>query len=47
MVIQKVMRIANNLYGDDIVSSYELAKGYTIPSTEYLSMIEVPSELIN
>lgn len=47
MVIQQVMHVSNNLYGNDIVSSYELAKGYTIPLTEDRSMLQVPKEKID
>lgn len=31
MIIQMVMRIANNLYDNDVVSAFELDKGYIIP----------------
>ena len=46
MVVQQVMRIANNLYGNDVVSSYELAKGYTLPLVEDRVMLQVPPDLI-
>lgn len=46
MMIQQVFRVANNLYENDVVSAYELAKGYTLPLTGDRALLSVPTELI-
>ena len=45
MIVQKVFHVSNNLYGNDIVSSFKLAKGYTLPLDDDSSMLEVPREI--
>ena len=31
LIVQEALRISNDLYGNDVMSSHELAKGYTHP----------------
>ena len=44
--IKKVFRVSNNFFRNDIVSSVELAKGYTMPLDKDLSMLVVSPEII-
>lgn len=46
MLIQQVFRVSNNLHGNNLFSSYEIAKGYTLPTTGDRVLLKVPDELI-
>ena len=46
IIVEKVFHVSKNFYLNDIVSSFELAKGYTLPLDEDSSMLDVPPEII-
>ena len=43
---QNVFRVLNKIYGNDVVSLFELAEGYTLPLDEDKYMLEAPRETI-
>lgn len=44
-MIQQAIRISNDLYGNDICSAHELAKGYTRPILSNSYSSKVPDEI--
>ena len=46
VVVQHMFRISNILYGNNCLSAFELAKGYTPNTTREHRVIETPQELI-
>lgn len=47
VIVQQVLRVAYNLYGNNVASSYELTNGFIIPLSEDRLMLHVPKELLN
>lgn len=47
VLIYQALRISNDLYGNDVMSASELAKGYTRPVFNGKTPILVPDEIIN
>lgn len=45
MIIQAALRISNELYGTDVCSTQELAKGYTRPVTNGSFPVKVPNDI--
>ncbi|PXF41606.1 hypothetical protein BWQ96_08672 [Gracilariopsis chorda] len=46
LLIQQSLRICNDLYGNDLLSAYELAKGFTRPVISMAATIIVPDEIV-
>lgn len=46
LFVQQAIRITNDLYGNDIMSSNELAKGYTRPVESGMSLNYLPKEIV-
>ncbi len=47
VLIYQALRISNDLYGNDVASSHELAKGYTRPVLHGKTPMRVPEEIIS
>ncbi len=47
LMIQEALRISNDLYGNDVISARELAKGYTRPIYSGMPPFEIPTEILN
>lgn len=47
LLIQQALRICNDLYGNDVLSAYELAKGFTRPVVSLSPPTPVPDEIIH
>lgn len=46
LIVQQTFRIANDLYGNDVLSSSELAKGYTRPINKGVRPKILPEEIV-
>lgn len=46
LLVQQAMRVSNDLYGNDVFSAHELAKGYTRPVTQDSYPAIVPDGII-
>ncbi len=46
-MIQEALRISNDLYGNDVMSAHEQAKGYTRPIYSGSPAFEIPTEIVN
>ena len=46
LLIQQAIRISNDLYGNDVLSAHELAKGYTRPIDKKVVPSLIPDELL-
>ena len=46
LLVQQTFRISNSLYGNNLLSAQELAKGYTVPVTPGAMAISIPKELV-
>eukprot|EP00178_Gracilaria_changii_P016470 TRINITY_DN4728_c0_g1_i1.p1 TRINITY_DN4728_c0_g1~~TRINITY_DN4728_c0_g1_i1.p1 ORF type:complete len:805 (-),score=91.02 TRINITY_DN4728_c0_g1_i1:529-2943(-) len=46
LLIQQSLRICNDLYGNDVLSAYELAKGFTRPVVSTSTPTPVPAEMV-
>ncbi len=44
-MVQQALRISNDLYGNDVMSASELAKGYTRPVQPGNFPVQVPPEI--
>ncbi len=47
LLAMQAVTISNDLYGSDTVSSFEMAKGFTKPISEFNEPIPIPEELIS
>ena len=47
LFVQQALRISNNLYGNEVMSAHELAKGYTYPIVIGTSPVPVPDEIVS
>lgn len=47
LLIQQALRISNDLYGTDVCSAHELAKGYTRPIASGEFPATIPEEILN
>jgi len=45
LIVQESLRICNDLYGNDVMSSHELAKGYTRPIHSSGPILQIPDEI--
>ena len=46
LIVQQALRISNDLYGSDVCSAQELAKGYTRPATVGSYPVIVPEDIL-
>jgi len=46
-LVQQSLRISNDLYGNDVVSAYELAKGFTRPILKGQGIMQIPVEIVD
>lgn len=46
VLVQQVFRISNDLYGNEVLSAHELAKGYTRPVANGCYPTTIPDTLV-